>query len=139
MNKIVLIGRLTKDPELKFLPGNGTSCTTFTLAVDRNRTSKDGKKETDFVPCSIYGKQADNTANWVTKGKLVGVSGKLKIETKQKDGEWKQYTSVECDEIQFLERNDNTASNNNTNGNSDMQPNSFDQDITPVDDGDIPF
>jgi len=53
MNKVTLIGRLTKDPELKFLPGNGTANTTFTLAVDRSFKSKDGTKEVDFINCAV--------------------------------------------------------------------------------------
>ena len=61
MNKVILIGRLTKDPELRYTPGNGTAVTTLTLAID-NYNSKTGEKSADFIPVVIWGKQAENTA-----------------------------------------------------------------------------
>ena len=76
MNKVVLIGRLTKDPELKYTPGSGTAVTTITLAVDR-RFSKDGQREADFIPVVIWGKSAESTAQYMSKGELFGVSGRI--------------------------------------------------------------
>jgi len=70
LNKVVLIGRLTKDPELRFTPGNGTAVTTLTLAVDRYNP-KAAQKEADFIPVVVWGKQAEATANYMNKGKLV--------------------------------------------------------------------
>ena len=66
MNKVVLIGRLTKDPELKFTPGTGNAVTTLTLAVDRYNT-KTGQKEADFIPVVIWGKTAESVANYLKK------------------------------------------------------------------------
>ena len=60
MNKVVLIGRLTKDPELKFTPGTGTAVATFTLAVDRRFNTKNGQREADFIPVVVWGKQAES-------------------------------------------------------------------------------
>lgn len=139
MNKILLIGRLTKDPELKFTPGNGTAIATFTLAVDR-RFSKD-KKEADFIPIVVWGKQAEATANYMTKGKLMGVSGRIQVRNYDaKDGTKRYITEVVADEVQFLEQgNQNRQSNS---GGNLKGINEFDNDIIPIsdyDDSEVPF
>ena len=86
MNKVTLIGRLTKEPELKYTPGAGTAVLTVTLAVDR-RFNKEGQKETDFIPVVIWGKQAESTAQYVSKGKLIAVSGRIQTRNyDHKDG-----------------------------------------------------
>ena len=103
MNKVTLIGRLTKDPELKYTPGAGTAVTTLTLAVDR-AYSKDGKKEADFIPVVIWGKQAESTAQYVSKGKLLGVAGRIQTRSYDaKDGTKRYVTEVIAEEVQFLE------------------------------------
>lgn len=150
MNKVVLIGRLTKDPELKFTPGTGTAVATFTLAVDR-RFSKDGQREADFIPVVVWGKQAESTANYMSKGKLMGVSGRIQTRSYDaKDGTKRYITEVVAEEVQFLEWGANNGGNNgggnkNFGNNSGYNaPNGFDEstfgdEMTPVDDGDIPF
>ena len=111
MNKVVLIGRLTKDPELKFTPGNGTAVTNFILAVDR-RFSKDGENEADFIPVVVWGKQAESTANYMTKGKLVAVSGRIQTRSYEaKDGARRYVTEVIADEVKFLEFSKTSNSN----------------------------
>jgi len=131
MNKSILIGRLTKDPELKFTQGNGKSVATFTLAVDRR--SKDGQREADFIPIIIWGKQAENTANYTAKGSLVAVSGRIQTRSYDaKDGTKRYVTEVVAEEIQFLSKADNQQSNSNFNA-------THEDEMTPVDDGDIPF
>lgn len=134
MNRVVLIGRLTKNPELRFTPGTGLAVSTFTIAVDR-RANKEGKKETDFIPIVVWGKQGENVANYMSKGKLIGISGRIQTRNYEgKDGIKRYVTEIVADEVQFLERSDNssnTAANNNNydDGWSD-----------PVDDSDdIPF
>jgi len=103
MNKVVLIGRLTKDPELKFTPGTGTAVATFTLAVDR-RFSKDGQKEADFIPIVVWGKQAESTANHSAKGKLISIAGRIQTRSYDaKDGTKRYVTEVVADEVQFIE------------------------------------
>ena len=148
MNKVVLIGRLTKDPELKFTPGNGTAVATFTIAVDR-KFSKDSQKEADFIPVVVWGKQAESTANYMSKGKLMGVSGRIQTRSYDaKDGSKRYVTEVIAEEVQFLEwgaGNKNATPSFNDNSSSGFQGNqgfnepSYGPDITPVDDGDIPF
>lgn len=142
MNKVVLIGRLTKDPELRFTPGSGAAVTTLTLAVDRYNP-KNNQNEADFIPIVIWGKQAENTANYMSKGGQVAISGKIQTRSYDaKDGTKRYITEVVADQfggVQFLgnkgEVNQNDGSNNFGNMNQDI----FEEDITPVDGGDMPF
>ena len=84
MNHVVLVGRLTKDLELRYIAGNGTPVANFVLAVDREFTGKDGKKETDFLNIQVWGKSAENCANYIGKGSLVAVQGSIIIEKYEK-------------------------------------------------------
>lgn len=140
MNKVVLIGRLTKDPELKYTPGSGTAVTTITLAVDR-RFSKDNQREADFIPVVIWGKSAESTAQYMGKGKLMGVSGRIQTRSyESKDGGRRYVTEVVAEEIKFLEWGNKNQSNEGgfTDNDNQWYGASFD-DMTPIDDGDIPF
>lgn len=134
MNSAVLVGRLTKDPELKFAQGTGTAVTTFTLAVNR-RFKREGQPDADFIPIVVFGKQAEATANWMSKGKLVSVAGSINTRNYEaKDGSRRYVTEVIANEVDFLEKGEkksNTPNNENKFAN--------DNDITPIDDGDIPF
>ncbi|MCM8711946.1 single-stranded DNA-binding protein [Clostridium sp. SYSU_GA19001] len=153
MNKVVLIGRLTRDPELKFTPGTGTAVATFTLAVDRRLPNKNGQREADFVPIVVWGKQAESTANYMSKGKLMGVSGRIQTRSYEaKDGTRRYVTEIVAEEVQFLEwggANGSGVGNQGSNraaaqGNSgysamDFEGSIYEDEMTPVDDGDIPF
>ena len=145
MNKVTLIGRLTKDPELKFTPGTGTAVANFTMAVDRRLPNKDGQREADFISIVVWGKQAENTANYMSKGKLIAVSGRLQVRSYDaKDGTKRYVTEVVAEEVQFLDKGNGTKSGSGNSNYDDgsFKPNdSFDagDDMTPVDDGDIPF
>ena len=133
MNKVVLIGRLTKDPELKYTPGNGTAVTTINLAVDR-RYNPEGKKEADFIPIVIWGKSAESTAQHMRKGLLMGVAGRIQTRSYEaKEGGKRYVTEVVAEETQFLEwaNKDGDAAYSSSGFGTD--------DMTPVDDGDIPF
>ena len=133
MNKVVLIGRWTKDPELKFTPGAGTAVVQGTLAVER-RFKKDGEKEADFIPIVIWGKQAESTANHTSKGKLISISGRIQTRSYDaKEGTKRYVTEVVADEVQFLEwANSGQAPSQSTYA--------YDLDMEPVEDiGDIPF
>ena len=134
MNRVVLIGRLTKNPELRFTPGTGLAVSTFTIAVDR-RANKEGKKETDFIPIVVWGKQGENVANYMSKGKLIGISGRIQTRNYEgKDGIKRYVTEIVADEVQFLERSDNSSNTSTNNNNYDDGWND------PVDDDDeIPF
>lgn len=102
MNKVTLVGRLTKDPELKFTPGAGTAVTTFTLAVNR-KFKKEGQPEADFIPVVVWGKMAENVAQYMSKGRQIGICGR--IETRNydaKDGTKRYVTEVIAEDVEFL-------------------------------------
>ena len=112
MNNVNLIGRLTKNPELKYLAnGNGTAVATFTLAVDRN-LSKDKREEAvrkgqataDFILCKAWGKTAETVTNYVTKGKMIGVDGRIETGSYEaKDGTRRYTTEVVVYNLDILE------------------------------------
>lgn len=103
LNRCVLIGRLTKKPELRYLPaGTATAC--FTLAVDRPFTNKQGEKETDFVPIVVWRKQAENCAEYLDKGSLVAVDGRLQIRSYEQAGKRRYVTEVVAEDVRFLDR-----------------------------------
>jgi single stranded DNA-binding protein (ssb) len=142
MNKVILIGRLTRDPELRFTAGSGSAVTTFTLAVDRNFKNKDGQKEADFINIVVWNKLAEIIANNVTKGKLVAVSGRLQTRTYEgNDGQKKYITEVVADDFQFLEKRDGSGpSMPRSFGGGTSNANAPEEDFFPADgDEDIPF
>lgn len=101
MNRIVLCGRLVREPELRYTQG-GTAVGSFTLAVDRPYT-KDGNKETDFINCQVWGKSAENCAKYLDKGKQAAVEGRLQIRSyDDKDGNKRYVTEVVADRVEFL-------------------------------------
>lgn len=132
INNLTLVGRLTKDPDLKYT-GNGTAVATFTLAVNRNFTSADGTREVDFINCVIWRKPAETLANYARKGTLLGVTGR--IQTRSYDNQQGQrvyVTEVVADNFQLLESkkadsSQNTqgsgVSNSQTNNNANIQQN----------------
>ncbi|NLA12045.1 MAG: single-stranded DNA-binding protein [Firmicutes bacterium] len=104
LNLIVLIGRLTRDPELRYTPGNGTAVATFTLAVDRPFTNRQGEKETDFIRIVTWDKLAETCANYLQKGRLVAATGRLQIRSyEDKEGVRRQSTEVVARDVRFLE------------------------------------
>ena len=137
MNKANLVGRLTKDPDLRFGAGSGTAVTKFTLAINR-RFKKEGQPEADFIPIVCFGKQAEAVANYSAKGKLVSVVGNIQTSNYEKDGNRIYKTEIIADEVNFLEwaSKGEDSKSTSSNDNNSFSPNS---DITPIDDGDIPF
>src|SRR5699024_11608644 len=110
INRVVLVGRLTKDPELKYTQ-SGIAVTRFTLAVNRTFTNQQGQREADFINCVTWRKQAENTANFLRKGSLAGVDGRIQTSSFDgKDGNRVFMTEVVADSVQFLEpRNANAG------------------------------
>jgi len=107
LNKVILIGRLTRDPELKSLP-SGVSVATFTLAVDRRFTNQQGEREADFIPIVVWRALAETVGKYLTKGRLVAVSGRLQVRSYDTpEGQRRYVTEVVADEVQFLERSNN--------------------------------
>lgn len=118
LNRVVLIGRLTKDPELRYTP-SGVAVATFTLAVDRNFKNSNGERDTDFIPCVVYRQLAELCANYLSKGKLASVDGRLQIRSFEgQDGQRRWVTEVIAENVQFLSPKENGNSGNNTTGNT---------------------
>ncbi|HCQ6054168.1 single-stranded DNA-binding protein [Clostridioides difficile] len=135
MNSVILIGRLTKDPELKYIPGSGTAVSTFTIAVDRDYIKKDGTKETDFIPIEVMGKLAEVCANNLGKGRLVAVEGSIRVNSYEKDGEKRTYTKVHANKIKFLD-----YKKDDTEKEYMFEPKGLEQQgFQAIDDPDIPF
>ncbi|OLO42153.1 single-stranded DNA-binding protein [Alkalihalophilus pseudofirmus] len=103
INRVVLVGRLTKDPELRYTP-NGVAVANFTLAVNRTFTNQQGDREADFINCIIWRKPAENVANYLKKGSLAGVEGRIQTRSyDNNEGRRVFVTEVVADSVQFLE------------------------------------
>ncbi|HCT0384788.1 TPA: single-stranded DNA-binding protein [Staphylococcus pseudintermedius] len=144
LNRTVLVGRLTKDPDFRTTP-SGVEVATFTLAVNRNFKSKDGEQQADFINCVVFKKQAENVKNYLSKGSLAGVDGRLQSRSyENQEGRRVYVTEVICDSVQFLEPKSNNQSNNQPQqqrGQAPAQDNPFINANNPIDidDEDLPF
>lgn len=142
MNKIHLVGRLSKDPELTFAPGSGLAIAKFSIAVNRPRLDKTKPQEADFINCVCFGKRAEAIANYVQKGHLFSLSGRLQINKyvdKENKNRWS--TDVLVEDFEFLQSKGTGTSNTpNNNQVNNSNPSAYeDEDLTPIDDSDIPF
>jgi single-strand DNA-binding protein len=133
LNKVVLIGRLTDDPELRYTP-NGTAVCNFTLAVERNFRNRDGDYDTDFIDIVVWRNQAENCANYLSKGRLVAVEGRLQIRSYEtNEGQRRRVAEVVANNVQFLEwPNDN-------DGGQKQQPKKEETEDIDEDDIEVPF
>ncbi|MCD4985618.1 single-stranded DNA-binding protein [Enterococcus gallinarum] len=126
INNLTLVGRLTKDPDLKYT-GNGTAVATFTLAVNRNFTNQSGEREADFINCVIWRKPAETLANYAKKGVLIGITGR--IQTRSYDNQQGQrvyVTEVVADNFQLLEsKKADSSQNTQGSGVSNSQTNNY--------------
>ena len=103
MNQVILIGRLTKDPEIRYTSGSQIAVCTFTLAVDRP-TKQGEEKKADFPRITVFGRQAENCEKYLSKGRLIAVRGRLQTGSyKNKDGQTVYTTDVIADHVEFLE------------------------------------
>ena len=137
INNVTLVGRLTRDPELRYTPSN-IAITTFNLAVNRNFKNQAGDREADFINCMIWRQKAENFANWCKKGNLVGITGRIQIRSyDNQQGQRVYVTEVVADTFQLLEKRDNSANQSNI---EDQMPASFGA-TNPLDisDDDMPF
>ncbi len=138
LNKIFIMGRLTKDPELR-RTNSGTAVTSFTLAVDRDFKNADGTKETDFVDCIAWRNTAEFTAKYFTKGRMAVVEGRLQMrEWTDKNGNKRRSAEVNADNVYF---GDSKSDNGSGGHQAAKAPVNVDaEDFTEVeDDGDLPF
>ena len=102
MNRVELVGRITKDPELRYT-GSNIASVRFTLAVNRNFTNQNGEREADFINCVAWRNQAENMKKYVTKGNLLSVEGRIQTGSYEKDGQRIYTTDVVADNVTFLE------------------------------------
>ncbi|HDU2627851.1 single-stranded DNA-binding protein [Staphylococcus pseudintermedius] len=142
INRVVLVGRLTKDPEFRTTQ-SGVEVATFTLAVNRNYKNKNGEQQADFINCIVFRKQAENVNNYLSKGNLAGVDGRLQSRSyENQEGRRIFVTEVICDSVQFLEsKNNNQSNNQQQRGQAPAQDNPFTNANNPIDidDEDLPF
>lgn len=108
MNRVVLVGRITKDPELRYTQSN-IGVVSFTLAVNRTFADQTGERQADFIQCVVWRKQAENLAKYVTRGQLIGVDGRIQTRQYESDQGTRYITEVVCDSIQFLETKTDAA------------------------------
>ncbi|SMB87695.1 single-strand binding protein [Desulfonispora thiosulfatigenes DSM 11270] len=139
MNKIILIGRLTKDPELRFTP-SGKGVATFTLAVNRPFANQQGEREADFIQIVVWGKPAENCANFIGKGSQVAIDGRLQVRTyDNKEGQKRWVTEVVANSVEFLDSRGKRESNRDNNENNNNQEDSSFGTVIDFSEDDIPF
>ena len=142
INNVVLVGRMTRDAELRYTPQN-QAVATFTLAVNRNFKNQSGEREADFINVVIWRQQAENLANWAKKGALIGITGVIQTRNyENQQGQRVYVTEVIANSFQLLEsRNSQNQSGNFQNGNNQGGYNSSFGNSNPMDisDDDLPF
>lgn len=129
MNKVIIIGNLTRDPELRTTP-NGISVCTFSVAVNR-RFSKEN--EVDYLPVTVWRAQADNCAKYLKKGSKVAVTGSIQIRSYDKEGEKRYATDIVAEEVEFL------SAKSQSQGDSDYGSSAPVSELEPVDSNELPF
>ncbi|WP_312354064.1 single-stranded DNA-binding protein, partial [Aminipila sp.] len=141
---VVLIGRLTRDPEVRYIPTTQMAVATFTLAIDRP-TGQGKEKQTDFPRITVFGKQAENCERFLTKGRLVGIQGRIQTGSyKNKDGVTVYTTDVVANNVEFLEWGDRGGDGSRSGssvptGFQDIDEPSIPEGFSSLDDDDIPF
>lgn len=141
MNKVVLIGRLVKDPELRFTAGSGTAVARFTVAVNRRKKKDQEKADTDFINCVAFGKTAETISQYFVKGQQIAVNGNIRTGSYEAQDGTKRYTTdVAVESFEFVGSNGNRS--NDGQNNYEREFNDYYDDgnnITPVDSSDMPF
>lgn len=136
INNVVLVGRMTRDAELRYTPQN-QAVATFSLAVNRNFKNQNGERDADFINCVIWRQQAENLANWAKKGALVGITGRIQTRNyENQQGQRVYVTEVVIDSFRSLEKRDNSA---NRNSMDEQMPPSFESSQMNIPDDGLPF
>ena len=138
MNKVVLMGRLCNDPELRYAGEKNSPVTNFTIAVNRNYKNSEGNYDCDLVECDLWNKKSEIFCKYMTKGELVGIEGSLRLNRfTTKDGEDKSIIKVKVDEFTFIPQYKRKEIVNNTFNSNDV----FTSDVFEgeISESDIPF
>mgnify|MGYP002639224940 FL=1 len=142
INNVCLVGRMTKDAELRYTPNN-QAVATFSLAVNRNFKSQNGEREADFINCVIWRQQAENLANWAKKGALIGITGRIQTRSyENQQGQRVYVTEVVSETFQLLEsRKDREAGPSQGYSQPDFGRQAEPMNANPMDisDDDLPF
>lgn len=146
LNRVILIGRLTRDPELRYTP-SGVAVTQFTLAVDRPFSNQQGQREADFINIVTWRQLAETCANYLRKGRLTAVEGRIQVRNyENNEGKRVYVTEVIADNVRFLEsaggsQRDDDGGSRNFSGSRTNTPDPFADDGKPIDisDDDLPF
>lgn len=126
MNKVFLIGRLTRDPELRYT-GNNTAVASFAIAVNRNFTNQSGEREADFINIVVWRKQAENVKNYLTQGSQVAIDGRIQVRSyDDKDGQKRYVTEVVADNVEFLGSKASGSNSMNNTNNASQEPTPYD-------------
>ena len=135
INNLTLIGRLTRDAELRYTPSN-IATAQFNIACNRNFKNSNGEYDADFINCVMWREQAERFCNWTKKGMLVGITGRIQTRSYEgNDGKRVYVTEVVADNFQVLEKRDNTA---NQNSMTEQMPPNYANPMD-IDDSDLPF
>ncbi len=127
MNRVFLIGRLTRDPELRYTSGNNSAVCNFTIAVDRNFTGQSGEREADFIPVVVWNKQAENVKNYLTKGSQCAVEGRIQVRNYDDQNGQKRYvTEVIANSVEFIGSRNSNNTSQSINSSSSSEPTPYD-------------
>lgn len=140
LNNVCLVGRMTKDAELRYTPNN-QAVATFSLAVNRNFKSQNGEREADFINCVIWRQQAENLANWAKKGALIGIVGRIQTRNyENQQGQRVYVTEVVADTFQLLESQKERGNQPQANSRPDFGRNEpMNENPMDISDDDLPF
>lgn len=147
INRTVLVGRLTKDPEIRYTQ-SGTAVANFTMAVNRQFTNANGEREADFISCIVWRKAAENFCNFTHKGSLVGIDGRIQTSSYEKEGHRVYSTQVVLDDFSLLEpkqqgqqRGQQSNASDALHDNFGQTTNNYSQNNNDfgIDDNDLPF
>jgi len=147
MNNVVLIGRLARDPELKYIPASGMAVTKFTLAVDKELSKEkkqealsQGKQTADFINITSFGKQAENCANYLSKGVQCAIHGRITTGNyTTQEGEKRYFTNIIANRVEFIGGQKGQTQHERSEPDSSFFDNLPDDDFQPADDEEIPF
>lgn len=140
INNVVLVGRLTKDAELRYTPSN-QAVATFTLAVNRNFKNQNGEREADFINCVMWRQQAENIANWTQKGMLIGITGRIQTRNyENQQGQRVYVTEVVGETFQVMESRKDQQGGQSQGGYQSGGQSSYGGGYpTDISDDDLPF
>lgn len=137
MNKVILVGKLCQDPDLKYLGEKNIPVTRFSLAVDRSYKNAQGEHDTDFINCEIWNRQAEVFSEYMSKGRLVYIEGKVKVDKYlSTNGENRKSITVNCDLFRFIDSKQNNKTENTFNNEEIFTDEAFDGEIS---ESEIPF